>query len=331
MKKIGVLTSGGDSQGMNAAIYATVRYGLQHGFEVYGIRNGYKGLVNDDVIKLTAKSVEGIAHRGGTMLGTARCLEMKTVEGQERAVATLKKHGIEGLVVIGGDGSFAGAKTLSTQYGIKTIGIPGTIDNDLAYTDYTLGFDTAVTIVANAVKDLRDTMSCNDRTCVVEVMGNRCGDIAVYAGLVCGAEAVLTPEVKYDVDALVSRIKANAKKGKLDNIILVAEGIRSRGELVKGKEADYIMEDILARLPKINIRSMVLGHLQRSGDATVQDRLLGIRMGAHAVQCLANGLTNRAIGIHNDAIFDEDIVEALAKTKGLNTELYELANNLSKY
>ena len=331
MKRIGVLTSGGDSQGMNAAIYATVRYGLQHGFEVYGIRNGYKGLMNDDIIKLTAKSVEGIAHRGGTVLGTARCLEMKTVEGQQRAVATLNKHGIEGLVVIGGDGSFAGAKTLSTQYGIKTIGIPGTIDNDLAYTDYTLGFDTAVTIVANAVKDLRDTMSCNDRTCVVEVMGNRCGDIAVYAGLVCGAEAVLTPEVSYDSEALVARLKANAKKGKLDNIILVAEGIRSRGELVKGKEADYVMEDILARMPKINIRSMVLGHLQRSGDATVQDRLLGIRMGAHAVKCLSEGLTNRAIGIHNDAIFDEDIVEALSKSKGLNVALYELANNLSKY
>ena len=331
MKKIGVLTSGGDSQGMNAAIYAVVRYGLQHGFEVYGIRNGYKGLMTDDIIKLTAKSVEGIAHRGGTMLGTARCLEMKTLEGQKRAVATLTKHGIEGLVVIGGDGSFAGAKTLSTQYGIKTIGIPGTIDNDLAYTDYTLGFDTAVTIVANAVKDLRDTMSCNDRTCVVEVMGNRCGDIAVYAGVVCGAEAVLTPEVSYDPEAIVARLKANAKKGKLDNIILVAEGIRSRGELVKGKEADYVMEDILARMPKINIRSMVLGHLQRSGDSTAQDRLLGIRMGAHAVQCLASGLTNRAIGIHNDAIFDQDIVEALSKTKGLNTELYELANNLSKY
>ena len=331
MKKIGVLTSGGDSQGMNAAIYAVVRYGLQHGFEVYGIRNGYKGLMTDDVIKLTAKSVEGIAHRGGTMLGTARCLEMKMVEGQQKAVATLTKHGIEGLVVIGGDGSFAGAKVLSTQYGIKTIGIPGTIDNDLAFTDYTLGFDTAVTIVANAVKDLRDTMSCNDRTCVVEVMGNRCGDIAVYGGLVCGAEAVLTPEVSYDADSLVARLKANVKKGKHDNIILVAEGIRSRGELAKGKEADYVMEDILARMPKINIRSMVLGHLQRSGDATAQDRLLGIRMGAHAVQCLANGLTNRAIGIHNDAIFDQDIVEALSKTKGLNTELYELANNLSKY
>ena len=331
MKRIGVLTSGGDSQGMNAAIYAVVRYGLQHGFEVYGVRNGYKGLMTDDVVKLTAKSVEGIAHRGGTMLGTARCLEMKTVEGQQRAVATLAKHGIEGLVVIGGDGSFQGAKVLSTQYNIKTIGIPGTIDNDLAYTDYTLGFDTAVTIVANAVKDLRDTMSCNDRTCVVEVMGNRCGDIAVYAAVISGAEAVLTPEVSYDADALVARLKANAKKGKLDNIILVAEGIRSRGELVKGKEADYIMEDIIARMPKINIRSMVLGHLQRSGDATAQDRLLGIRMGAHAVECLASGLTNRAIGIHNDAIFDEDIVKALKKTKGLNTALYELANNLSKY
>ena len=330
MKKIGVLTSGGDSQGMNAAIYAVVRYGIQHGFEVYGIRNGYKGLMTDDMVKMTAKSVEGIAHRGGTVLGTARCLEMKTVEGQQKAVQTLTKRGIEGLVVIGGDGSFAGAKVL-TEYGIKTIGIPGTIDNDLAYTDYTLGFDTAVTIVANAVKDLRDTMSCNDRTCVVEVMGNRCGDIAVYAGLISGAEAVYTPEVSYDADALVAKLKSNAKKGKHDNIILVAEGIRSRGELVKGKEADYVMEDILARMPNINIRSMVLGHLQRSGDATAQDRLLGIRMGAHAVECLANGLTNRAIGIHKDAIFDEDIVKALKKTKGLNTALYDLANNLSKY
>ena len=331
MKKIGVLTSGGDSQGMNAAIYAVVRYGLQHGFEVYGIRNGYQGLLNDDIIKLTAKSVEGIAHRGGTMLGTARCVEMKTVEGQQRAVEVLKKRGIEGLVVIGGDGSFAGAKVLSTQYGIKTIGIPGTIDNDLAYTQYTLGFDTAVTIVANAVKDLRDTMSCNDRTCVVEVMGNRCGDIAVYAGLVSGAEAVLIPEVKYDANALVSRIKSNVKKGKLDNIVLVAEGIRSRGELLKGKEADFIMQDILAHMPKLNIRSMVLGHLQRSGDATVQDRLLGIRMGARAIECLSKGFTNRAIGIKDNVIFDEDIVEALSKTKGLNTELYELANNLTKY
>lgn len=331
MKKIGVLTSGGDSQGMNAAIYATVRYGLQQGFEVYGIRNGYKGLVEDDVIKLTAKSVEGIAHRGGTILGTARCAEMRTVEGQRRAVATLNKRGIEGLVVIGGDGSFAGAKTLSTDYNIKTIGIPGTIDNDLAYTDYTLGFDTAVTIVANAVEDLRDTMSCNDRTCVVEVMGNRCGDIALYAGLACGAEAVIPPEASYDVDWLVSRIKANAKKGKLDNIILVAEGVRTRDENVKGKVAECVMEDILARLPKINIRSMVLGHLQRSGDATAQDRLLGIRMGTRAVQCLSIGLTNRAIGVKYDAIFDMDIVEALAQTKAFNTELYQLANRLAIY
>ena len=331
MKKIGVLTSGGDSQGMNAAIYATVRYGLEMGFEVYGIRHGYQGLIDGEVEQLSAKSVENIAHRGGTVLGTARCPAMQTPEGMAKAVATLTKYGIEGLVVIGGDGSFAGAKRLSTQHGVKTIGIPGTIDNDLAYTDYTLGFDSATAVVVNAINTLRDTMSCNNRTCVVEVMGRDCGDIAMYGGLASGAEAILVPELGYDLDKLVNVIKHNASVGKFDNIIVVAEGIRSDGSLDKGHEADKIASDILKRIPDINIRTMVVGHLQRSGDATLQDRLLGIRMGAHAVKCLHEGKTNRVIGVKDDTIFDEDIVEALAKTKTFDKATFELAEKLAKY
>ena len=331
MKKIGVLTSGGDSQGMNAAVYATVRYAREHGLKVYGIKNGYQGLIDGEVFELTSRDVCNIAHRGGTVLGTARCLDMKTPEGQQKAVATLKKFGIEGLVVIGGDGSFNGAKVLSTQYGIKTVGIPGTIDNDLAYTDFTLGFDSAVTVVVNAVKGLRDTMGCNGRSCIVEVMGRDCGDIALFAGLATGAEAVIVPELGYDADKLVARIERNVKAGKLDNIVIVSEGIRSDGTLDKGREADKVAADVLKRLPNLNLRTMVIGHLQRSGDATVEDTLLGIRMGAHAVQCLVDGKTNRVIGIHDDAIFDEDIVEALSKKKPFNMATYELVDKLAQY
>lgn len=331
MKKIGVLTSGGDAQGMNAAVYATVRYGLEQGFEVYGIRNGYQGLIDGEVELLFAKDVENIAHRGGTVLGTARCPDMKTPEGQRKAVETLRKHGIEGLVVIGGDGSFNGAKILSTQYGIKTIGIPGTIDNDLAYTDFTLGFDSATSVVANAVNDLRDTMSCNKRSCVVEVMGRDCGDICLYAGLACGAEAVMVPEVDYDADWLISRIEHNLSVGKYDNIILVSEGVRKNGVYMNGKVAERVCNDILQKLPKLNIRTAVLGHLQRGGDATFTDRLLGIRMGVHAVKCLSEGKTDRVIGVKNNEIFDEDIVEALSKTRVFNREVYALANKLAQY
>lgn len=331
MKKIGVLTSGGDSQGMNAAIYATVRYGIQKGLTVYGIRGGYQGLIDGNVVELTAKSVENVAHRGGTVLGTARCEAMKTPQGQKKAVATLAKYGIEGLVVIGGDGSFNGAKVLSTKYGINTVGIPGTIDNDLGYTEYTLGFDSATAAVVNAVKGLRDTMSCNDRTCVVEVMGRDCGDIALNAGIACGAEAVLIPEVELDVDKLVSTLKRNAKAGKLDNMVLVSEGVRFDGEYASGQVADRIRLAIKERMPKINIRSVVLGHLQRSGDATLTDTLLGIRMGEHAVKCLVSGKTDRVIGIKNNKIFDEDIVEALAKTKEFDAKAYALSKILVKY
>ena len=246
---------------------------------------------------------------------------MKTEDGQKKAVNTLKRHGIEGLVVIGGDGSFNGAKVLSTKYGIKTIGIPGTIDNDLAYTDFTLGFDSATSVVINSVQMLRDTMACNGRTCVVEVMGRNCGDIAMYAALTSGAEIVIVPEIGYDLDSIVARLTANAKAGKMDNIILVAEGVCS---------AEQVAADIKERMD-INIRSVALGHIQRGGNATFQDRLLGVRMGARAVELLVQGKTDRVIGIRNNAIIDEDIVEALAKVKQIDKSVYDLANKLVEY
>ncbi len=322
MKKIGILTSGGDSQGMNAAIYATVRYGIRQGMTVYGILDGYTGLIKGDVKELKSQDVDGIAYKGGTILGTSRCPEMKTDEGRQKAADTLKKYGIEGLVVIGGDGSFQGAKVLTTLFGVKTIGIPGTIDNDLAYTDYTLGFDTAVTVVVDTIKMLRDTMSCNDRSCVVEVMGRSCGDIALYGGLTSGAEVILTPEDPMPIDKVVERLQQNAKVGKYDNIIVVAEGVG---------HADQVREEIVKRMPEINIRSMVLGHIQRGGNATFRDRLLGIRMGVLAVECLANNKTNRVIGVKDDKVFDQDILEALALKKQFNENIYQLANDLVKY
>lgn len=319
MKKIAVLTSGGDSQGMNAAIYATVRYAVEHGMEVYGVDSGYKGLIAGDFRRLYPKDVDYIINRGGTVLKTARCAEMKTDEGQSQCAKNLAAKGIEGLVVIGGDGSFAGAKALSTKFGIKTMGIPGTIDNDLAYTDFTLGFDTAVNVSMNTITMLRDTMSSNDRCCVVEVMGNHCGDIALYAGLTSGAEIILVPEVKYQIDEVVDKLSNNIAHGKKDNIIVIAEGA--------GK-AEALCADIRERIPAINIRPMIVGHIQRGGDATFQDRLLGVRMASHAVQCLIDGKTNRVVGVRHNEIIDEDIVEALSRRRTFNMELYKLANQM---
>lgn len=319
MKRIAVLTSGGDAQGMNAAVFATVRYATEHGLEVFGVELGYKGLIEGKVRKLNPIDVDYVINRGGTILKTARCPEMKTEEGQRAAVKTLKDNGIEGLVVIGGDGSFQGAKVLATKYDIQAMGIPGTIDNDLAYTDFTLGFDTAVNVAMNTITMLRDTMACNDRNCVVEVMGRHCGDIALYAGITSGAEMILVPEVPFTMDEVVERLKENISHGKMDNIIVVAEGA--------GK-AELMYKEIEQRIPGINIRPMIVGHIQRGGDASFQDRLLGVRMAAHAVQCLIDGKTNRVVGVSHNDIIDEDIVEALSKRRSFNLDLYKLANKL---
>ncbi len=321
MEKIAVLTSGGDSQGMNAAYYAIVHHAIENGLEVYAVKHGYKGLISGDVHKVDARDVDGIIHRGGTELYTSRCPEMKTVQGKEQAVATLKKHGIEGIIVIGGDGSFMGARSLSVDYGINCIGIPGTIDNDLAYTDFTLGFDTAVSVAVENIKVLRDTITCNDRSMVVEVMGRNCGDIALYAGIESGAEAIMLPERPCTIDQICERIKANQAHGKMANIIVVAEGVSSATEVHK---------QIMERMPNLNLRSINLGHLLRGGNASPVDRLLGIRMGAHAVDCLMQGKTSRVIGIKNNQIFDEDMVEALAKPHTFNQELYDLAWELGE-
>ena len=321
MKKIAILTSGGDSQGMNSAYYAVVHHAIQNGLEVYGIKYGYKGLIEGQIKRVYMHSVENVLHRGGTALFTSRCPEMRTTAGKQKAVENLKAHGIEGIVVIGGDGSFMGARALSVEYGINAIGIPGTIDNDLAYTDFTLGFDTAVENAVNNIKVLRDTVYCNDRSMVVEVMGRNCGDIALYAGIESGAEVIVVPEVPYDINKVVERIQSNQAHGKMSNIVIVAEGAGT---------AEGVCKDITDRMPNLNIRSVNLGHLLRGGHASSQDRLLGIRMGVHAVDCLVAGKTSRVIGVHNNEIFDEDMVEALAKKRVFNKALYDLAWHLGE-
>ena len=227
MKRIGLLTSGGDAPGMNAAIRAVVRSGIYFGMEVFGVERGYAGLIEDTVVPMEMRSVSNIVQFGGTKLRTARCLEMLTKEGKQQAVATLEKHGIEGLVVIGGDGSFRGARALTEEFGVPTIGIPGTIDNDLEYTDYTLGFDTAVNTCLDIINKLRDTMTSHERVCVVEVMGRHCGDIALYSGIASGAEIIVVPEIEFKMDEIISRIDRSRANGKHSNIIVVAEGVMS--------------------------------------------------------------------------------------------------------
>lgn len=318
MKRIGVLTSGGDAPGMNAALRAVVRVAIYHGIEVSGIHRGYQGLLDADIENLTVSSVGDIIHRGGTKLQTARCLDFKTDEGFNRGLDMLRMYKIDGLVVIGGDGSFRGAQRLS-HAGIKTVGIPGTIDNDLAYTDYTIGFDTALNTVVSAIGNLRDTTSAHGRANIVEVMGRHCGDIALHAGLAGGAEAIIVPEVGFDIDDLCRKIIAGKKRGKVHNIILVAEGV--------GKPYD-IAEAIQSKVG-ISTRVTIMGHLQRGGTPSAFDRNLGSRFGYHAVKTLMEGRTSRVIGINGSKVFDMDIDEALAMEKDIDRELYDLADMLS--
>lgn len=318
MKKIGVLTSGGDAPGMNAAIRAVVRTAIYKGLDVAGIYQGYRGLINGDIETLSIASVGDIIHRGGTMLRTARCLDFKTEVGFNRALEMLKVFKIEGLVVIGGDGSFNGAKKLYDA-GFPTIGIPGTIDNDLAYTDYTLGFDTALNTVVNAIGNIRDTSSSHGTVNVIEVMGRDCGDIALYAGLAGGAEAVIIPEIPFDIDGLCQTIMRGKKRGKLHSIILLAEGV--------GKP--YELADSITSKTGADVKVSVIGYLQRGGTPTPSDRILGSRMGAHAVDLLANGQYGRAVGISGSDMIDISLEEALAMKKDYDHDIYELASILA--
>ncbi|MGP0575817.1 6-phosphofructokinase [Paenibacillus peoriae] len=320
VKKIAVLTSGGDSQGMNAAVRAVVRSGLYFGLEVFGIQRGYQGLLNDDIFPMDLRSVGDIIQRGGTVLQSARCLEFMTEEGQKQGAEILRNHGIDGVVVIGGDGSYQGANKLTKQ-GIKTMCLPGTIDNDISFTDYTIGFDTAVSIVVDAINKLRDTMSSHERSSIVEVMGRHCGDIALHAGLASGAETILVPEVEFDLNEVSDRMKQNFKHGKRHSIIIVAEGV-GKGETV----AQVIQENC----PDYEPRVTVLGHIQRGGTPTAFDRNLASRLGDFAVRQLIEGISDKACGMIDGKLVATDIDRVVNTKKDFNMELYELALRLSQ-
>ena len=318
MKKIAILTSGGDAPGMNACIRAVVRSALNAGLEVYGVDRGYNGLVNNEIVKMDSHSVCDIIQRGGTILKTARCLEFKDPAVRKVAADNLKKLGVEGLVVIGGDGSFTGAKCLSDEQGINVVGIPGTIDNDLAYTDYTLGFDTAVNTVLWAINALRDTMTSHDRVSLVKVMGRRCGDIALYAGICGGAEYILVPEVPYDIQKIANEIKKNREHGKTANVIVLAEGAGNENEI----------KTIVSVISGTDVKVTTLGHIQRGGSPSMADRMLAAKFGVHAVNLLMEGKTNRVIGCHGQKRIDLDITEALSMKKDIDHDLYDMAAKL---
>lgn len=318
MKKIAVLTSGGDSPGMNAAIRAVVRKGIFHGLEVYGIYNGYHGLVNGNIAKLELGSVGDIIHRGGTMLRSARLPEFTDVEVQKKGIEQLKKLGIEGLIVIGGDGSYRGADALS-KLGFPCIGVPGTIDNDIVGTELTIGFDTALNTAINAIDRIRDTASSHERTFVVEVMGRDAGDIALYSGLAGGAETILIPEENESIDRIIERLNRGKIRGKKHSIIVVAEGVMSGVKL-----AEILRDKIDA-----DVRVSVLGHIQRGGTPTASDRVLASRLGAHAVELLLQGKAGRAVGIMENKIVDNAFSDIIDQPHHIDRSLIELSKELS--
>ena len=320
MKKIGVLTSGGDSPGMNAAIRAVVRYGIYYGMEVYGIKRGYEGLIEGDVERLYRRSVGDILQRGGTILKTARSKEFMTEEGQAKAYKTLKDLKIEDLIVIGGNGSLTGAKMLSERFGVNVIGIPGTIDNDLSYTDNTIGFDTAINTVLDAISRIRDTSSAHSRTSVIEVMGRHCGDIALYAGITGGAECVLIPEIDDDIESVYKKVAEGIDSGKQHNIIIKAEGV------------DIDNEELFRKLKEKtgrNVNYIVLSYLQRGGSPTFRDRMLATQCGMTAIDLIRHGIRNRAIGDRDGHIVHYDIAEALEMERGIDYDLYKGVDVLS--
>ena len=316
---IGVLTSGGDAPGMNAAIRAVVRKALSEGKKVKGIYKGYNGLLNEEIRDLTARDVSDTISKGGTVLYTARCSEFRTEEGQRRGAEVCKKHGIDGLVVIGGDGSFAGAQKLA-NLGINTVGVPGTIDLDIACTEYTIGFDTAVNTAMEAIDKVRDTSTSHERCSIIEVMGRNAGYIALWCGIANGAEDILLPE-KYDYDEqkLISNIIATRKRGKKHHIIINAEGIGHSTSMARRLEAATGVET----------RATILGHMQRGGSPTCKDRVYASMLGSYAVDLLCAGKTNRVVGYRHGDFQDFDIDEALAMQKSIPEYWYRVSKALS--
>ena len=318
LKTIGVLTSGGDAPGMNAAIRSVVRVALARGLKVKGIRRGYQGLLNEDIFDMTSRDVSDIIQKGGTILGTARCLEFKTAEGQQKGAEICRKHGIDGMVVIGGDGSYRGAQALS-RLGINTIGLPGTIDLDISCTDYTIGFDTAVNTAMEAIDKVKDTSSSHERCSIIEVMGRNAGYIALWCGVANGAEDILLPE-KYDFDEqkIINNIILSRKKGKSHHLIINAEGIGHSASMARRIEA----------ATGIETRATILGYMQRGGSPTAKDRYYASIMGARAVDILIAGKTNRVVGYRGGQFMDVDIEEGLAMTKSIDEYEYEISKLL---
>lgn len=319
IKKIGVLTSGGDAPGMNAAIRAVVRTGVYHGVEVVGIMKGYVGLIENEMQTLTARDVSDTLQRGGTILQTARCLEFKKPEGVKKACRTAKAQGIDGLIVIGGDGSFRGAMDLCKE-GLPTIAMPGTIDNDISCSEYTIGYDTCLNTVIEAVDKIRDTATSHNRCSIIEVMGRNAGYIALEAGIACGAEVILVPEKEWDFDKdVLSTVLESKARGKKHSIIIVAEGIGGVMEMAKQ------IEDKTG----IETRATILGYVQRGGNPTVRDRIIASEMGAKSVELLLEGKQNRIVRVKDGKVSDVDIAEGLAMKKTLPESLDSIVNKLT--
>jgi len=320
--RIGVLSSGGDSPGMNACIRAVVRTGIYHGLEVYGIMRGYSGMLDDDIVKMESRSVANIIQRGGTILKTSRCKEFFTPEGRKKAYENLKKHGINGLVIIGGDGSFRGAQIFSNEFDIPCIGLPGTIDKDIAGTDFTIGFDTAVNTAVEAIDKIRDTADAHDRLFIIEVMGRDAGYIALHSGIATGAENILIPERKTEIETIIQQLAEKERRHKLVNLIVVAEGDEFGG-------ANEVSKAIKAHLPLLETRVCILGHIQRGGSPSCMDRLIASRMGYHAVESLVEGRHNVFVGIVNNKINYIPLDEAIKKKQRISEEWMKIVKILA--
>jgi len=320
--KIGVLTSGGDSPGMNAAIRAVVRTGIYHGLEVYGVMRGYSGMIDDDIFRMESRSVANIIQRGGTILKCARSAEFREPAGRQTAYENLKKRGIDALVVIGGDGSFRGAQKFSNEFDIPCIGLPGTIDKDIAGTDFTIGFDTAVNTAVEAIDKIRDTADAHDRLFIVEVMGRDAGYIALHSGIATGAENILIPETRTNIDELVDSLSEKEKRRKLVNLVVVAEGDEFGG-------ANEIARIVKRRLPNIDTRVCILGHIQRGGAPTCLDRLIASRMGFHAVESLLQGRYNVMVGIVNNKLHYTPLDHAIKAKQKISSQWLRIVKILA--
>lgn len=332
MKRIGILTSGGDAPGMNAAVRAATRQAIALGLEVWGVRDGFQGLCNDNLVPLGSRDVGGILQRGGTVLGTARSEEFFHAPGRKRAFECLGRYGVDGLVMIGGDGSIAGSQKLHEEHGVPVVAMPATIDNDVAGTDMAIGVDTALNTAVDAISKLRDTAASHQRTFVIETMGRRCGYLALVAGVASGAEAILVPEFPYDLDDVVQRVRDGMKRGKKHSFIVVAEGIRDQFELAKfespaHKIGGYIYDQTGGQF---DVRVTVLGHVQRGGAPTVFDRVLASRMGAAAVHRLVDGGTGVMIGLQRNELVDVSFDDVLEQPRRLDEHLMSLAYTIAE-